>query len=270
MIARAPIVPLFVPGDRPERFEKAASSQADAIIIDLEDAVDAEAKDAARANLIGHGVSRKPVFARINAADSPWWENDLAAIGQARLDGVVLPKAASVDAVAAVARAAGPDAAVIVLIETVQGFFDLERILRAPQVLCAAFGSLDFGLDAGCEPDWEPLLYVRSRLVLVSRLVGVAAPIDGVTPTIHDAALIADETRRAAAMGFGGKLAIHPKQVEPIASAFHPDEEAVAWASRVMAATRDGAAIQVDGRMVDKPLLEKADRILRVAGRRGG
>lgn len=265
MIA-APISPLFVPGSKPERFAKAAASAADAVIIDLEDAVDPQAKATARDRMVAHGIEAKPVFTRINAADSEWWEDDLAALGQARLDGVILPKAETAEAMAAVARAAGPAVAVIALIETVRGLFELESILRAPQVLCAGFGSLDFGLDCGCEPSWEPLLHARSKLVLVSRFVGVAAPIDGVTPSIDDAELIGREARRAAAMGFGGKLAIHPRQVDPIASAFRPGAEEVAWAKRVLEAARDGSAIKVDGRMVDKPLIEKARRLLEAAG----
>jgi citrate lyase subunit beta/citryl-CoA lyase len=265
MIA-APVSPLFVPGSRPERFAKASASAADAVIIDLEDAVDTHEKVKARDHMMAHGITGKPVFTRINAADTQWWEDDLAAIGNARLDGVILPKAETAEAMAAVARAAGPDVAVMALIETVRGLFELEAILRAPQVLCAGFGSLDFGLDCGCEPAWEPLLYARSRLVLMSRLVGVAAPIDGVTPSIDDADLIADEARRAAAMGFGGKLAIHPKQLEPISSAFRPDDETVAWAKRVLEAARDGSAIKVDGRMVDKPLIEKARRVCEASG----
>lgn len=263
----APVAPLFVPGDRPERFAKAASSRADAVILDLEDAVDPEAKEVARANVVACDVSGKPVFVRVNAADTQWWERDLDAVSKARIDGVVLPKAESAEAVAALAGAGGGEMSVIVLVETVKGLFEIDTLARAPRVLCLAFGALDFGLDAGCEPSWEPLLLARSRLVLSSRMAGIAAPIDGVTPAIDDAALVAEEARRAAATGFGGKLVIHPKQVEPVLSAFRPDEEAIGWAGRVLAAASDGAAVQVDGRMVDRPLVEKARRIMATAGR---
>lgn len=262
---RAPISPLFVPGNRPERFEKAAATEADAIIIDLEDAVDASQKDEARGNLSKHGVATKPVFARINSAGTDWWDRDLAALGSAGLAGVMVPKAEFADDLAAVAKAAGDGVPLVPLIETVVGLENLGEILRAPQVLCVGFGSLDFALDLGCEPTWEALLYTRSRLVLESRRVGKLPPIDGVTPTLDDSELIGSDAARARAMGFGGKLAIHPKQVAPILAAFRPTEKEIAWAGRVLAAATSDSAVKVDGQMVDKPLVERARRIQEAA-----
>lgn len=258
-----PIAPLFVPGDRPERFAKAAASEADAVIIDLEDAVDAAAKPQARKNLLTHGLSGKPVLARINGADSPYWADDLAALKAARLDGVMVPKAETAEALAEVAAAAGPQVAIIPLIETAVGLANVDAVLRAPGVVCIGFGSLDFGLDLDCVPDWEPLLFTRSTLVLASRLANRAPPIDGVTPTLDDPALVEAEARRARALGFGGKLAIHPRQVGAIHAAFRPTEREVAWATRVAAAAKDGAALKVDGQMVDRPLVERALKVLR-------
>lgn len=261
-MVQPPIAPLFVPGDRPERFAKAAASSTDAVIIDLEDAVDGAFKEAARRNLLTHGVTGKPVLARINAASSEWMDGDLAVLADARLDGVILAKAESADEIAAVAKAAGPGVALIPLIETVLGLSRIDAILKAPQVLCAGFGSLDYGLDTGCEPGWEPLLHARGLLVFASRLAGVAAPIDGVTPTLDDPVLVEEEARRARAFGFGGKLAIHPKQVAPILAAFRPATDEIAWAQSVLAAATSGAAVKVDGKMVDKPVIEKARRIV--------
>jgi citrate lyase subunit beta/citryl-CoA lyase len=257
----APITPLFVPGDRPERFSKAAATEADAIIIDLEDAVDAARKDAARTAARSHDVTTKPVYLRINGAGTPWWSADLAAIAGSKLAGIVIPKAEQVADLAAVAAAAGPDVVLIPLIETVTGLDNVDRILTAQQVICVGFGSLDFGLDLGCEPSWEALLYSRSCLVMASRRAGRLPPIDGVTPSLDDAELIVADARRARAMGFGGKLAIHPKQVAPILSSFHPTENEVAWAERVLAAAVSDSAVKVDGQMIDKPLVERARRI---------
>lgn len=263
---RAPVSPLFVPGNRPERFEKAAATPADAIIIDLEDAVDASQKDEARGNLASHGVTAKPVFARINGAGTDWWDRDLAALGTASLAGIMVPKAEFADDLFAVSKASGGDVPIIPLIETVVGLENLGEILRAPQVLCVGFGSLDFALDLGCEPTWEALLFTRSRLVLKSRRAGRLPPIDGVTPTLDDSELIGSDAARARAMGFGGKLAIHPKQVAPILAAFRPTEKEIAWAGRVLAAATSDSAVKVDGQMVDKPLVERARRIQEAAG----
>lgn len=259
---RAPVSPLFVPGDRPERFAKAAASDADAIIIDLEDAVDPARKGEARRNLAGHGVTSKPVYVRINSAAAPWWEDDLAALAAIDIAGVVVPKAERADDIAAVARAAGGNAAIIPLVETVAGLDALGGILAAPQVLCVGFGALDFGLDLGCEPSWDALLYTRSQMVLASRRAGKAPPIDGVTPNLEDLELVGADARRARAMGFGGKLAIHPKQVGAILAAFQPSERERAWAGQVLAAATSDGVVKVNGEMVDRPLVERARRIL--------
>lgn len=105
----------------------------------------------------------------------------------------------------------------------------------------------------------------RSELVLRSRLVGLPAPVDGVTTALDEESAAAD-ARRAAALGFGGKLAIHPRQVAPIQAAFRPSEADIVWARRVIAATRTGAAVRLDGAMIDAPLVARARRILAASG----
>jgi len=262
---RAPIAPLFVPGDRPERFTKAAATAADAVIIDLEDAVDPSTKEAARANLLRHDIASKPVLARINGAGTSWWKEDLAMLDSAALSGVIVPKAERAGDLAEAAGSAGGKLAIIALIETVEGLDNIQAILSVPQVICVGFGSLDFGLDLGCEPSWEALLFTRSQLVLASRRAGKQAPIDGVTPTLDDPDLIAAEAYRARNMGFGGKLAIHPKQVLPILTAFRPTEKEITWAERVLAAATSDSAIKIDGQMIDKPLVERARRLMEAA-----
>ncbi|WP_332461242.1 HpcH/HpaI aldolase/citrate lyase family protein [Acuticoccus mangrovi] len=256
---RAPVAPLFVPGNRPERFAKAAATDADAVIIDLEDAVDPADKAAARDNLAAHAISDKPVIARLNGAESEWWEDDLALVRSARLDGVMVPKAEDADAL----KAAGAGGlAVIALVETARGLSRLADLLAVKGVVCVGFGSLDFALDLGCEPDWEALSLARCTFVYQSRLAGKSAPIEGVTPAFDNPALVEEEARRARALGFGGKLAIHPKQVAPIRAAFRPDEAAIRWAEAVVASATSGAAVGVGGAMVDKPLVERARAIL--------
>jgi citrate lyase subunit beta/citryl-CoA lyase len=265
-VMRPIVAPLFVPGDRPERFQRAAGSGADAVIIDIEDAVSPDDKAAARANAATHGISGVPVLIRINAAGSAWFEADLAMLRAAPPDGVILAKADSAAVVAQIV-AACPQTAVIPLVETVAGLASLAVLLQAPGILCAAFGSLDYAADLGSTPDWEPLLLARSEVVLRSRLAGIAAPIDGVTPNVEDVALTETEARRARAMGFGGKLAIHPRQIAAIQAAFRPSEAERAWAAEVLAAVAADprGALRVAGALVDKPVIERAQRIAAAA-----
>jgi citrate lyase subunit beta/citryl-CoA lyase len=263
---RPPLAPLFVPGDRPERFAKAAASGADAVILDLEDAVAPADKAGARARLAAHGVDGVLVVIRINARSTAEFSADLAALRGLRFDAVMLPKAETAEDVAAVHAGLGGNISVIALVESAAGIDGLATLLRAPGVVQAAFGSLDFALDLGCSPSWEALLLARSQLVLQSKLAGLPPPLDGVTTSLDDAALTEADARRAAEMGYGGKLLIHPKQVAPVRRAFLPDERTLAWARRVLEASGAAGAVRVDGAMVDRPLLERARRILDRAG----
>ena len=254
------IVPLFVPGNRPERFEKAASSGADAVIIDLEDAVAADAKDAARAALSG-GFTDRPVLVRINGIGTPWHMADVAAVSGLPFAAMIVPKAeASEDFDALCASSPLP---VVALVETARGLAEARRIAAATNVARLAFGSIDFCADLGCAHTREALLSARSELVLASRLAGLTEPIDGVTATIDDAALVMSDARHARELGFGSKLCIHPRQVAAIRAGFRPDEGEIAWARKVLA-SGDGAAA-VDGAMVDEPVRVRARSILKRA-----
>lgn len=257
-------LPLFVPADRPERFAKAAAAGADAVVIDLEDAVATEAKDDARRGL-GAAMSQAgaqdiPFLLRINAAGTPWHDSDLAAARQLPLAAIMLAKAESGDMVKrAVGRSGLP---VIALIETAAGLALVEDIAQAAARL--AFGSIDFAADLGCAHERDALLLARSRLVLAARLAGNPPPIDGVTTVIKDEAVIEDDARHAVSLGFGGKLLIHPAQVGPARRGFAPADAEVAWARRIVEAARmGGAAVAVDGAMVDAPVVARAERILR-------
>lgn len=260
-----PISPLFVPGDRPERFAKAEASGADAVILDLEDAVDASVKDAARANVQAFQPSGEtPFMVRLNGADTEYWDEDLKAIAARTLRpaALLVPKAESLDALAEAAKLAP----VIALIESARGMARLESLLSVQGVVGLAFGSLDYALDLGCSPDWEPLTLARQTLVFQAKLAGLPPPIDGVTPVFDNPGLIEADAARARAMGFGGKLAIHPRQLEPIRKAFVPTEAEQLWAKRVIEAATSDSAISVDGRMIDKPLVEAARQVLLRAG----
>jgi len=256
--------PLFVPADRPERFAKAAASGAGTIIVDLEDAVAPGEKAAARANLARLPVDACRVLVRINGRASGWFDDDLAAVAASAAHGVMLAKAEEAADIAALRAVLGEARTIVPLVETARGLAQLPSLLAAPGVTAAAFGSLDFALDLGCEHAWEALLMARSEIVLRSRLAGLPAPVDGVTAALDEASAAAD-ARRAAALGFGGKLAVHPRQVAAIRAAFRPSEDDVAWARRVVAAAASGAAVKLDGAMVDAPLLARARRILGAA-----
>lgn len=249
--------PLFVPANRPERFEKAAKSGTDAVILDLEDAVAADAKDAARAAL-RKDFTDLPVMIRINASGTAPHDADLRAVAALRPAAVILPKAEAVAEVEAVARAV--DTPLIALIESAPGLANARQIAAAFGVVRLAFGSVDFCADLGCAHLRELLLPARSELVLASRLAGVAAPIDGVTVQLDDLQVSHDDAAHARALGMSGKLCIHPKQITPVKRAFAPSAARIDWARRVLA-SGDGA-VSVDGAMVDEPVRIRARAIL--------
>jgi citrate lyase beta subunit len=259
---------LFVPGDRPDRFEKASSSGADAVIIDLEDSVRPAAKTAARDAVrtwLGPGGGR--AWVRINAAPDEHHEADLEALAGAEgLLGVVLPKAEDPARVDDVVRRMG-EVAVLALVESATGLLAAERLARHPAVKLLAFGNLDFAEDCGItvsDPDEPELLPARSHLVLVSRAAGLGAPVDGVTADLRRGDPIRRDATRAARLGFGGKLCVHPSQVPEVHAAFAPTPEQVAWATTILGSVREGVGV-VDGAMVDRPVILRARRILSLA-----
>ena len=260
------VAPLFVPADRPDRFAKAAASGADAVILDLEDAVAPERKDVARRAIQIHGIDRLPVIIRINAGSSEYFEADLAALDGVLLAAVMLAKAERSEDLERLRAALPPDIPLLPLVETARGLDKLPDLLGAANVSRVAFGALDFSLDLGCQPSWEALLLARSETVWRSRAADRAAPLDSPSLDLDDITCVRDEATRAAGLGFGGKLSIHPRQVEPIQQAFRPDDAAVTWARRVVAASENGGVIRVNGQMVDKPVLDRARIILTRAG----
>ncbi len=266
---------LFVPASRPDRFGKAAASGADAVIIDLEDAVAPREKSLARAAAAQHVSGGPGAYVRVNAFGTPWHEEDLAALrGATSLAGVVLPKAESAEHVASVASVLG-DVPVLALLETARGVRDASVLADLPQVARLLFGNVDFSLDLGLNPGGgsrEALLFARSRIVVASRAAGLPGPADGVQPLLDDDGATAAEARYAASLGFTGKLCLHPRQVAPTRNAFLPSAEERDWAARVLALAGDteGAAVRVDGEMVDKPRLELARQLLARSRHHGG
>ena len=265
---------LFVPANRPERIVKALNSGADAVIIDLEDAVSPADKPAARGQLADGFLQRPPVdrarlVVRMNARATPWHDDDLTLLRQLVAQGlaaVMVPKSETVDGLRHVASALGPAGALLPLIESVAGLDAADALAGAPQVLRLAFGNLDFQADLGlaCAPDEAELVPVRLAVVLASRRAGLPPPVDGVTPGTQDVEQLQQDAQCARRGGFGAKLCIHPAQVAGVNAAFSPSAAELDWAERVLAAfdAAGGGVFSLDGRMVDAPVVRLARRTL--------
>lgn len=267
---------LFVPGNRPERFEKAIKSGADAVVLDLEDSVPAADKQFALRNIadVWERLNQQPIpiVVRINAiGDGQLGTNDLKWLATlAPLAGVMVPKVESSETLDA-ACGKLPTVPLLPLIESAAGYLSIRSIAAHSQVLRLAVGHIDFMADTGvqCSEDERELDPLRFEVAMVSRVCRLAPAIDGVTAAIQNDELVCKDARRASRFGFGGKLCIHPRQVGPVHSAFAPTEEELHWANRVIAAdtASGGATVQLDGRMVDLPVVLRARAVLERAGR---
>lgn len=253
------VVPLFVPANRPERFVRAAASGADAIVLDLEDAVPADAKDEARRSLRAD-FTEHPVVVRVNGIGTAWHQDDVAAAIALPVAGIMLPKAEMGPGLGRFCAVVGRHLPLIALIESARGLADVREIAALPGIERLSFGSVDFCADLGCAHTREALLSARCELVLASRRAGKLPPLDGVTTSLHDSKLAQEDAHHARDLGFGGKLAIHPSQIGPIRVGLRPDEKEIAWALRVLASAE--GAVAVDGAMVDEPVRVRARAVL--------
>lgn len=260
---------LFVPGDRPDRFAKATAAGADAVILDLEDAVAPAAKDDARAQVAQWlDDPARHDWVRINAEATSWHTGDVATLtGRAGLAGVMVPKSEDPDHLRRLREALGPGVAVVALVESALGVHRAVELARSGGVDRIAFGSIDFAGDIGADGSWDSMLAARSALVLASRLGGLPGPIDGVSTAWRDPEPLLADVAAARGLGFTGKLCIHPAQIAQVAAGFAPSAAEVEWANRVLAADREagGAATSLDGKMVDRPVVATAQGILRRA-----
>jgi citrate lyase subunit beta/citryl-CoA lyase len=265
---------LFVPGDRPERYGKAEAAGADVVVLDLEDAIPPGAKDTARDHVTTWlGQTSALCAVRVNAAGTPWHDADLATLAELRVGTprvVLLPKAESPDAVRTVVNALPSGSTVVALVETALGLARASDIACVPGVARLALGAYDLAAQLGVDPDHRPALAgARSQLVLASAIGGLEGPIDGVSGDVRDVARLVEDITMSSALGFAGKLCIHPRQVAPAQTALAPTPENVAWAERVLAAAAgsDDGVVVVDDRMVDAPVVARARRIAsRAAG----
>lgn len=285
---------LFVPGDRPERFATAAGSGADVVIVDLEDAVGAADKDAARANAIAavrSGIapgrsSAAPFLVRINSTDAEAKRADLDALAAVAPDqrdqgfvGIAWPKLECAAALDAARDRLGREVAVLGIIESAAGVRALDEVAAHPSVARLAVGAIDLAADLGLRDvpgvgDAEggvvsategPVLeHCKVLVTVASRLAGLPAPVESPSIELRDAESITATTRRAAALGFTARLCIHPAQVPIVEAAFAPTDDELDRAARVVAAAEagHGGAIAVDGRMIDEPVIARARQTL--------
>ncbi|MFH1953188.1 MAG: CoA ester lyase [Pseudomonadota bacterium] len=280
---------LFVPGNRPDRVDKAVNAGADAVIIDLEDAValseKAETRPIVREKIVAHRDKR--MIVRVNGLDSGFLHEDLVGVIVEDLECVMIPKVDDPDQIREIHRLllelekekgmATGAIAIIPLIESaraVENIFQIVSETTDPvRLLTVAFGAADYTLDMGIEITKEgtELFYARSRIPIACRAAGIAPPLD--TPYMIDLkdldALKAD-AGRAKQLGFQGKLCIHPNQIKPCHEVFSPTRDEIIYAERVISAFEKAeaegvAVLQLDGKFIDYPVVEKARRIINLA-----
>ena len=282
-----PLTWLYVPGDRPDRFEKALASGADAVIVDLEDAVAPSHKDAARASAaewLGRprATGEAPIEVRINGLDTPWAAADLAAAATGaalpRLAGIRLPKAERPEDVARVGDALPPGQGIGVhlLIESARGLEAIADLARAhPAVASLALGEADLRSELGVTDD-SGLAWARGRIVVAAAAAGLPPPAMSVYTNVADEAGLAASCRTGRALGFLGRAAIHPRQLPVIEAAFLPDDDEIAAARATLdalaeaAAAGSGTAVLPNGRFVDRAMAQHAERTLALALRARG
>jgi citrate lyase subunit beta/citryl-CoA lyase len=274
---------LFVPGDRPERMEKALGLGADALILDLEDAVAASARPQARemiAAFLASADRKAKLFVRVNPLDGEDTDRDLDAIAAGKPDGIVFPKAegaASIEVLADRMAARGIVAPILPIAnETAASVFQLGTYAAVAHRLCGlTWGAEDLPAAIGAATSREedgrytpPYEMARSLTLFAAHAAGVPA-IETVFPAFRDLDGLSRYARRAARDGFTGMMAIHPSQIAPINAAFTPSAEAIAHARAVIeafAANPGAGALQLDGKMIDAPHLKQAKRVLDRAG----
>lgn len=278
---------LFVPGHRARFYEKLAEFRPDAVIVDLEDAVPPNEKPLARAmvreRLGGPLLAELQVYVRVNAVDTPYFRDDIPGVVAAGLYGIFLPKAASAEQLheanrllaQAELRVGLPMGTIriVPIVESVRGVLNAcELATASPRVTALAFGAEDFSLDLGVERsrDGVETRYPRAQVALAAHGAGRLA-IDTPWTAIDDTEGLLRETREARQLGYVAKQAIHPSQIPLIHEVFAPTADEVAWASRVVEAYQDAigrgtGAINLDGKLIDVPMVGRARRVLDRAG----
>ena len=259
---------LFAPAAEERKLRNALAAGADAVIADLEDGTAPAEKEAARAiveAVFAEDDARCARVVRVNAVDTQWFAGDLVLVARLEVDFLMLPKATP-QAVATLASAGLP---VLAIVETAAGLRLAYEIGSADRVAALVLGTHDLGaeLRTTARPDGLEILYARSKIVADSAAAGLRPPFDTVYLDIQDADGLEREAALARSLGFGGKLCIHPAQVETVNRVFTPSEAELEWARRVLEAYREAlregrGAVALDGRLVDMPIVRQAERLL--------
>ena len=262
---------LFVPGNRPDRFDKALASGAQAVCIDLEDAVPAAEKDMARASTLEFlGRPRGGVFVCLRINDlrsSQGWRDLLSLKDSPPADAVMVPKVEHVEELRLASSVCLRRERWIALVESALGMSRVDDIAaNSPDLAALMLGGADFSADIGATFTWEPLLAARQRIVQAAALRRLPA-IDVPYLDLRNDAGLAEETHRVGQLGFSCKAAVHPSQVATISAVLQPSEKDVARAHRVVdaMARSDGGVTVLDGEMLDEPVLRAAQRVLQRA-----
>ena len=257
---------LFAPGHNPKLLAKVFAAGADAVMLDLEDAVPPDAKAAAR-RLVAQALTDHPAWVRVNAARTTWCEADLEAVAPLAF-GIRIPKTESAEDVQWVLERIPAGTPLICAIESARGVLAASSIAAVPGVRHLAMGGVDLQRDLNCGNGNLQTLYVRSHLVLASRAADIGPPIDSVYAQLDDPAGLEEQARFARSLGFFGKSAIHPRQLEVLHEVFTPSVDEVTWAKEVLAASdaAAGEALRLpSGEFVDLPVVERARRLLEQA-----
>ncbi|GAB2634819.1 CoA ester lyase [Prescottella soli] len=250
---------LLVPADKPERFTEAFESAADAVILDLEDAVIASKKDIARAELTRWTRSGGRAWVRINDATTEHWHNDLTAIAALdNIEGVMLAKTETAEQVDATAQRLNPGTRIIALVETAAGMVAATSIAQSTAIFRLAFGSGDYRRDTGMGESPLAMAYPRSHLTAASRAAGLPGPIDGPTVSFMQSVL-EDETLTAASLGATGRICMRPEQASAVNKILSPTDHDACWARKVIDTLGEDGARVSDGS--DLPRLARTRRI---------
>lgn len=260
---------LFVPGARPERFEKALAAGADVTCIDLEDGTPPQSKDEAREATAAF-VKTRSAGVRINGVGTPWFDADVQALkGVGGLSMVMLPKAESADQIALTAERLGAGHAPLwAVIESAEGLKNAWDIAAAPGLQGILFGGADYSVDIGSDMEWDALAYARGALTAACARAGIQL-MDVPYLDVRDPAGLIASTRRVKAMGFTGRACIHPDQVSGVREAFAPTPAQIDHARKVIEtfdAAQGGPAL-LNGKLIDLPILRAANRVLETAER---
>lgn len=261
---------LYMPASNARALEKAASLEADVLLLDLEDAVSPGDKQAAREQVVKalatHDYGKREKIVRINSIDSPWGLDDIKALKNSKLDGLLIPKLEHVEQINEVLAVFDKDIAIWAMIETPKGVLNVQQLAAHKNVQALVMGTNDLAKEMNIEQSLgrEAFLYTFGHVVMAAKAYGLTV-LDGVFNQLDNEALLSDQCQQAKMLGFDGKTLIHPKQLAPCNTIFSPNAEQIAKAQALLAAWEDhqgGGVLVHQGEMVEALHVEQAQKLL--------